>query len=77
MASQFIFLPSIILAGIMFPVNMLPKVLENVGENFPATWGFKLMTSESFDIKLIIPLAIILFATACISGYQLSKISLE
>lgn len=77
MASQFIFLPSIMLAGIMFPVNMLPKVLENVGKIFPATWGFKLMTSESFDIKLIIPLVVILFATTCISGYQLSKISLE
>ncbi|WIV11580.1 ABC transporter permease [Proteiniborus sp. MB09-C3] len=77
MASQFIFLPSIMLAGIMFPVNMLPKVLENVGKVFPATWGFKLMTSESFDIKLIIPLAIILLVAIVISVYQLSKISFE
>lgn len=77
MASQCIFLPSIMLAGIMFPVNMLPKVLENVGKIFPATWGYKLMTSESFDIKLIIPLAIILFIAMIISVYKLSKISFE
>ncbi len=77
MASQFIFLPSIMLAGIMFPVNMLPKVLENVGKIFPATWGFKLMTSEVFDIKLLIPLVIILLVSTCMIGYKLSKISLE
>lgn len=77
MASQFIFLPSIMLAGIMFPVNMLPKVLENVGEIFPATWGFMLMTNEAFDIKHLIPLVIIMLVSTCISGYKLSKISLE
>ncbi|AHF07109.1 ABC transporter permease [Desulfitobacterium metallireducens] len=77
MASQFIFLPSIMLSGIMFPVNMLPKVLENVGRVFPATWGFKLMTSEIFNAKLLIPLAFILLASTCISGYKLSKIGLE
>jgi len=77
MASQFIFLPSIMLTGIMFPVNMLPKTLESVGKIFPATWGFKLMTSEVFDIKLLIPFVIILFVSICISGYRLTKISLE
>ena len=77
MASQFIFLPSIMLAGIMFPANMLPKVLETVGIIFPATWGFKLMTSEVFDVKLLIPLVVIMFVSICISGYKLSKISLE
>ena len=77
MASQFIFLPSIMLTGIMFPVNMLPKTLESVGKIFPATWGFKLMTSEVFDIKLLIPFIIILFVSICISGYRLTKISLE
>lgn len=77
MASQFIFLPSIMLSGIMFPVEMLPKVLENVGKVFPATWGFKLMASESFDVKLVIPFAIIFFLAIVISVYRLSKISFE
>ncbi|AGK96345.1 ABC transporter permease [Clostridium pasteurianum] len=77
MVSQFIFLPSIMLSGIMFPVNMLPKVLETVGMIFPARWGFKLMTSEVLDVRLLIPLVVIMFVSICISGYKLSKIGLE
>lgn len=77
MVSQFIFLPSIMLSGIMFPANMLPKVLGNVGQIFPATWGFKLMTNEIFDVNLLIPLVLILLVSTCISGYKLSKIGLE
>ena len=77
MASQFIFLPSIMLSGIMFPVNMLPKGLETAGMILPATWGFKLMTSEVFNVKLIMPLAAIMFISICISGYKQSKIGLE
>lgn len=77
MASQLIFLPSIMLAGIMFPVNMLPKVLETVGTIFPAAWGFKIMTNEHFDVKLLMPLAAIMIVSICISGYKLSKISME
>ncbi|HPN61249.1 MAG TPA: ABC transporter permease [Bacilli bacterium] len=77
MVSQFIFLPSIMLAGIMFPVSLLPKFLENLGKIFPATWGFKLMNSDVFDAKIIIPLAVIMLISIVISGYQLSKISLE
>lgn len=50
MISQIIFLPSIMLSGIMFPIDMLPKALETVGKIFPATWGYKLMASEFFDV---------------------------
>lgn len=77
MASQFIFLPSIMLSGIMFPVNMLPKIFESAGMVFPAAWGFKLMTSEAFDIRLLMPLFIIMLISAFISGYKLLKMSLE
>ena len=77
MISQFIFLPSIMLAGIMFPVNMLPKVLKTLGIIFPATWGFKLMTSDIFEVKFLMPLVVIMLVSICISVYKLSKISLE
>lgn len=77
MASQFIFLPSIMLSGIMFPVDMLPKALEKVGSIFPATWGFKLMISEVFKVEFFIPLVFIFIIATCISGYKLSKIGLE
>jgi len=77
MVSQLIFLPSIMLAGIMFPSSMLPGTLVKLGEVFPATWGFKLMTSEAFEAKPLMILVIIMLVSICISGYKLSKISLE
>lgn len=77
MISQFIFLPSIMLSGIMFPVDMLPKALQNIGKIFPATWGFKMMASPVFDVSLFLPLALILVVTICISGYRLSKMGIE
>lgn len=77
MISQFIFLPSIMLTGIMFPINMLPNLLRKAGEIFPATWGFKLMESKVFDVKSLIALGVIIAAAICISGYKLSKMSFE
>ncbi len=77
MVSQFIFLPSIMLAGIMFPTDMLPKALEYVGMIFPATWGFRLMTSAEFDFIHLIPLVAILFVCFVVSVYKLSKMSLK
>lgn len=65
MVSQFVFLPSLMLSGIMFPASMLPKVMESVGKIFPATNGFAIMTSDIFSITLFIPL-IIIFALAFI-----------
>lgn len=40
MTCQVIFLPSILLSGIMFPSDMLPKVLQIAGKVLPATWGY-------------------------------------
>lgn len=77
MASQFIFLPSIMLSGIMFPVNMLPRIFETIGKAFPATWGFKLMTSKALDVKLLIPLLVIMAVSICISAYKLSRMGLD
>jgi ABC-2 type transport system permease protein len=37
MLSQVVFLPSLMLGGIMFPASMLPKQLMLVGQAFPAT----------------------------------------
>lgn len=77
MVSQFIFLPSIMLSGIMFPITMLPKALEIVGRILPATWGYKLMINDVLDIKLLIPQFIILIICLCLSWYKLATIRLE
>lgn len=51
MYSQIVFLPSMMLSGIMFPVNMLPKPLEYLGLLLPATHAMKILSSNTFVIE--------------------------
>ena len=51
MMAQLIFLPSIMLSGIMFPSNFLPDFLQAIGRLFPAFWGFRLMVNHGFGLK--------------------------
>lgn len=77
MISQLIFLPSIMLAGIMFPNEMLPQALQVLGRIFPATWGFKMMMSENFDLEMIVPFIVTFGAALIVSKIKLSQIALE
>jgi len=77
MISQLLFLPSLMLSGIMFPVNMLPNILVKVGNIFPATWGLKVMTSNTFKVELFIPLLIIFVICVGLSAYKLYKIDID
>ena len=43
MISQLFFLPSIMLSGILFPIDLLPRFFEMLGKLFPAAWGYALM----------------------------------
>ncbi|MBI9014783.1 MAG: ABC transporter permease [Clostridiales bacterium] len=64
MFSQLIFLPSLMLSGIMFPTSMLPNVLEKVGIAFPAKWGFEMMVTCQFDylgLSVILSLSVLSF----------------
>lgn len=67
MAGQVIFLPSLMLSGIMFPAEMLPKSLAAAGNLFPATWGYEMMKTNILGFKGLLPLLIIiaLCAIAC------------
>ncbi len=75
MVSQIIFLPSIMLSGIMFPVSMLPKILDYFGKLFPATWGYSIFINDRFNYKLFIPLFLILIISIIINLILLKKIS--
>ncbi|MEQ8196523.1 MAG: ABC transporter permease [Clostridiaceae bacterium] len=77
MVSQFIFLPSLMLSGIMFPAEMLPKHLAAAGKIFPATWGFEMMKENSLNIKLILPLLIIIFICICISVCLIMRLRVD
>ncbi len=49
--SQIIFLPSVMLSGIMFSADLLPKVLQTIAKVLPATWGNILLLNNSIDLK--------------------------
>lgn len=74
MVSIIIFLPSIMLSGIMFPINMLPKAFEMAGKFFPTTWGYKAMAESAFQFETMLPLIVILILAICACGILLRKV---
>lgn len=77
LVAQFVFLPSVMLGGIMFPSELLPEALSAAGNIFPATWGFKSMTSGVLDVKLLWPLFLILIISGVLSAFRLKQIGKE
>jgi ABC-2 type transport system permease protein len=77
MFSQLIFLPSLMLSGIMFPTSLLPKTFQTVGTIFPATHAMNIMTSSTFDINMFLPLIIILVVIILFSIFKISKMTVE
>ena len=68
MVSIIVFLPSILLSGIMFPIDLLPKAFQTAGKIFPASWGYRIMADHIFQLKNLLPLTVlfILAVFACI-----------
>ncbi len=77
MYSQIVFLPSIMLSGIMFSAELLPNFLESIGKLFPATWGYTLLIQKNIDICMFIPFMIILVIAILINMILLKKIYSE
>ena len=51
MIGQLVFLPSIMLSGIMFPISLLPDFLQVIGRLFPASWGYRLMLDKGLRLE--------------------------
>ena len=77
MISQVIFLPSIMLSGIMFSVDLLPRFFNIVGKVFPATWGYQLIVEDAFYFENLWPLAAILLIAAILCCLLLKKLQSE
>ncbi|MCI8350613.1 MAG: ABC transporter permease, partial [Oscillospiraceae bacterium] len=73
MIAQLVFLPSIMLSGIMFPIEFLPDFLETIGLIFPASWGYRLMLDHGFCFENLWYLISISFAAMVICGIVLKK----
>ena len=63
MITQLVFLPSIMLSGIMFPIELLPDFLKAIGLIFPASWGYQLMLDNGFRL-LNLGYFVLIFCTA-------------
>lgn len=74
MVSILVFLPSIMLSGIMFLVELLPKAFAVAGKLFPAAWGYKAMTDRIFQLENWLPLIGILLLAVCVCGLWLRKL---
>ncbi|KAI4445750.1 hypothetical protein C823_000266 [Eubacterium plexicaudatum ASF492] len=66
MIAQLVFLPSIMLSGIMFPVDLLPDFLETIGRIIPASWGYQLMLDDGFCFENLWYLMVIFFAAVIV-----------
>lgn len=74
MFSQFVFLPSIMLSGIMFPIDMLPKPLLNVGKILPATWGYANICNINIQWEKLFPLFIIIAAAIVLCFMRIERL---
>lgn len=73
MIAQIIFLPSIMLSGIMVPASLLPRFLRQLGKIFPATWGYRMMLDGGLRIENLVPILIVLGASVFACGLLLRK----
>ena len=67
------FLPSIMLSGIMFPTDLLPDFLEVTGRFFPASSGYRLMLDHGFCLENLWYLILIFLISVIVSGMVLKK----
>ena len=74
MFSILVFLPSIVLSGIMFPVELLPEPLEVVGQLLPASWGYRLMVEGTFRFQNLWPLLLIMLLAVFVCIVLLNKL---
>lgn len=77
MLSQLIFLPSIMLSGIMFPLDLLPKTLAAAGKIFPAVWGYRLMLDKGFQLQNLWYPLLLFAASAVCCALLFQKLSKE
>lgn len=73
MISQLIFLPSIMLSGILFPSSLLPDAFKMIGNLFPATWAYRILTAGSFNFSSLLPLLAILLGSMLVCIFLIKR----
>lgn len=73
MAAQLVFLPSIMLSGIMFPADLLPDMLALIGRMLPAFWGYRLMLEQGLRFSNVWYLVLVFVLTVVLCGVLLRR----
>lgn len=74
MFSILLFLPSVMLSGIMFPRELLPEAFVIAGKVFPAAWGYEVMAGSAFSLQTLCPLFAIFLISLPLCGVLLKRI---
>lgn len=77
MACQLVFLPSVLISGIMFPADMLPSALHNLGKVLPAYWGFKGMCADTIKAGDAAALVVIFAVSVILCAWKIKRIYVE
>lgn len=77
MFSQVVFLPSMMLSGIMFPVEMLPGPLQYVGHLFPATHGMKILSTGNLETGNLVILSAFIVVLAALIKLRINRLKKE
>lgn len=78
MISQIIFLPTMLISGIMLPRDLLPNILQNLGKILPATYAVEIMTSlNDITFEMIYPLITIGVLALIVLVIQYRKIQID
>ena len=73
MLAQMIFLPSIMLSGIMFPMELLPKAFQGLGRIFPSSWGYRLMQEGGVCLGNLWYLLLVLVISGSVCAFLLKR----
>ncbi len=75
--SQVIFLPSMMLSGIMFPSDMLPNILQYVGYALPASHAMNLMANHTMQIQPLLFLIGFILIISILISFRLRQLKYE
>jgi ABC-2 type transport system permease protein len=77
LVGQCLFLPTVMLSGIMFPASLLPKPMRLIGEVLPAAQGIRLMKEGALQLTPLFFLLSIIIVAFTISVILFKRISVR
>lgn len=77
LVGQCLFLPTVMLSGIMFPASLLPKPMQVAGEILPATQGMRLISEGSLQLTPLLVQISLIVAAFAVSVMLFRRISMR